>query len=131
MIMLLTLSTICTAAEYPPLTDVEIDGYLKSITLQELREDIRRLDILEHTTPVIPFPGYIAILTKRDLYLYPRTEIITVQHGHLTWNVTLPESTIEDFIPPVLSAGASFGIGCAAGAVIILAAIAVKNIVAR
>ena len=129
--MLLTGLTICTAKEYEPLTDSEIDSYLKSITLVELRTDIRNLDSIENAVPIIPMPKYLAVLTNRDLYIYPDNETVEMMIGPLLYDITFPEIVIEDFTKPSLSSGVAFGLGCAAGILASVAVIIIKNSLAQ
>jgi len=85
---------------YEPLTDEEILAYWGTLTQEEKIEEIRKLDLLEHSLPIIEGLEYIAIITKEgDLIIYPKNTI-TLSLGYLIYDINLPEHIIEDFNLP-------------------------------
>ena len=85
---------------YEPLTDEEIKVYWNTLTEEEKIEEIRKLDILEHSLPVIEGLEYIALLTEDgDLIIYPKS-IINLSVGYLSYEITMPQYTITEFIIP-------------------------------
>jgi hypothetical protein len=97
---LFLLIIIIPAWTYEPLTDEEIKQYWSSLSEEERLEEIRKLDILEHTSPIIEGGEYIALLTKDGtLIIYPKS-IMFLSIGHLAYEIELPEYHIEDFVPP-------------------------------
>lgn len=85
---------------YEPLTDNEIKQYWSGLTEEEKIEEIRKLDILEHTIPVIEGGEYIALLTKDGtLVIYPKS-VMFLSIGYLAYEIELPEYYIEDFVIP-------------------------------
>jgi hypothetical protein len=83
---------------YEPLTDEEVKVYWDSLTEQEKIEEIRKLDILEHSIPVIEGLEYIALLTKDgDLIIYPAS-VVNISIGYLSYDITFPDFLIKDFI---------------------------------
>lgn len=98
--MILFLLITISAWTYEPLTDEEILSYWGSLTQQEKIDEIRKLDILEHSLPIIQGLEYIAILTKEwDLIIYPKT-VVTLSLGYLLYEIDFPEYLIEDFAIP-------------------------------
>lgn len=97
--MILLLITI-QAWTYEPLTDEEILNYWGTLTQEEKIEEIRKLDLLEHSLPVIEGLQYIAIITKEgDLIIYPKNAVI-LSLGYLLYEIDFPEHLIEDFVIP-------------------------------
>lgn len=83
---------------YESLTDEEIKGYWSTLTEDQKIEEIRKLDILEHSIPIFKNISYIAILTDNgDLKIYPEFPVSELTIGHLAYEVTLPEYYMEDF----------------------------------
>jgi len=83
---------------YEPLTNDEIKLYWSTLTEDEKIEEIRKLDVIEHSIPIITNVQYIALLTKEgDLIIYPNLPIIC-NIGYLSYEIEFPQYLIEDFI---------------------------------
>lgn len=83
---------------YEPLTNDEIKLYWSTLTEDEKIEEIRKLDIIEHSIPIITNVNYIALLTKNgDLIIYPNLPII-MNISYLSYEIEMPQYLIEDFI---------------------------------
>jgi len=83
---------------YEPLTNEEIKLYWSTLTEDEKIEEIRKLDIIEHSIPIIKNVNYIALLTKNgDLIIYPNLPII-MNISYLSYEIEMPQYLIEDFI---------------------------------
>ena len=83
---------------YEPLTNDEIKLYWSTLTEDEKIEEIRKLDIIEHSIPIVKNVNYIALLTKNgDLIIYPNLPII-MNISYLSYEIEMPQYLIEDFI---------------------------------
>lgn len=49
---------------YAPLTDAQVQAWLKSVTPEVLFNTIRKLDLIEHVQPIIGFPEAVVGTTK-------------------------------------------------------------------
>jgi len=87
---------------YEPLTDEEIIAYLRSLSLEQQLDEIRKLDWLEHEPPVFEKYKYLAVLDKdNELIVYPEKSLIGAKHAYLHYTVELPTFYFEDFEIPV------------------------------
>lgn len=86
---------------YDPLTDEEVKAYWSTLNEDQRIEEIRKLDILEHSIPILNNVNYIAILTDNgNLKIYPEFPQSELTIGYLTFEVTLPEYLMKDFYKP-------------------------------
>lgn len=92
--------------------------------MEEKTEQIRNLDIIEHTTPEIVFPEYNAILTdKNDLVIFPpEDEFLDINIYYLSYEAELPTYIIPDFYQAktytkefIITGAVSFGVGLLLG----------------
>jgi hypothetical protein len=52
---------------YTPMTDAEVQNYLKKVTPEMLFADIKKLDLIEHVRPMISMPQAVVGVTKNDI----------------------------------------------------------------
>lgn len=82
---------------YEPLSEQELRTYWQSITTEERLQEIRKLDILEHSDPEIIIPEYSTmILYNGDLLIMPLGPMI-VKIGHLEYKIDLNDVVINEF----------------------------------
>jgi hypothetical protein len=84
---------------YEPLTKEQAEGWLKSITYDELLDFIIKWDYIEHTTPNFTFPRYVAIIKDNDVYLQPEFNLMTYTHGYLSYTFSVPQYEYKNIIP--------------------------------
>jgi hypothetical protein len=87
---------------YESLTDEEIKSWWSTLTLEQRIDEIRKLDIIEHSEPDVIFPTRIVILEGRNLHIfYPNERYIDVKIDEfLHYRIYLEDEEIKDFIPP-------------------------------
>jgi len=98
ILLIMIIVLIIPVWTYEPLTNEEIKLYWSTLTEDEKIEEIRKLDIIEHSIPIIKNVNYIALLTKNgDLIIYPNLPII-MNISYLSYEIEMPQYLIEDFI---------------------------------
>lgn len=86
---------------YVPLTDQEIEQYLGSITYEQLIEEIRLLDKIEHSEPEVNFPDRIVFIEGENLHItYSVPYIDMTVADHLHYQIPVENKIFQDFIPP-------------------------------
>jgi len=112
---------ICLSDDYVPLTDGQILYYWSTLSEEQKLEEIRKLDIIEHTIPELSQLQLSAILTTEGDLIISTVEPLNMKVGHLEYKITIPEHMIEGFhqedfnIMPYIISGL---IGLAGGIVI-------------
>lgn len=86
-------------SNYNPLTTDQAEGWLKSITYDELLDFIIKWDYIEHTTPDFNIPTYIAIVKGQDIFIEPEFKNSTYSHGYLSYTFTFPSYEYKNIIP--------------------------------
>lgn len=106
--ILLLIAGSLFAEDYTPLTYDEAYNYIQNSPIEQVVNDILRLDAIEHTPLVIPDPVYGALVLKNDdLIIFPNTSEVDVNLYDLKYRVTFRSYTITDFAKP-LKGGFSF-----------------------
>lgn len=96
---------ICLS-DYTPLTDEEITTYWESLTKEQRIEEIRKLDMIEHSVPIIQGIQFAAVLDEDgNLYIFPVSAVSMVLVD-FEYDITFPEYTIEGFQKPENKSGA-------------------------
>lgn len=96
--LLIAAALLTTTATwgYEPPTDEELKGYWESLSSEERLEEIRKLDEIEHATPVVDYPSMVIIQTDFDEVIAyfsgpARLDIA----GHLLYSIELPRGTMK------------------------------------
>ena len=100
--MLLSIGSLYS---YEPLTDEEILIYWGGLTKEERIQEIRKLDMIEHSDPVIEFSEAVAVVSGKDVIFYhlsPEDGPLPLQinvGGVLKYGVEIEPVTFKGLIP--------------------------------
>ena len=102
--MAIVLSTILPIVaftdDYKPLTDTEVDNYLKTISYEQLIDEIRTFDLIEHSDPEIIFPERTIIIEGYNLHIIYGTPYIDIKiANYLQYHIPVEDEVLKDFIP--------------------------------
>jgi hypothetical protein len=124
-ILLVVLTTICLFS-YEPLTEEEVLSYWSTLTKEEKIQEIRKLDIIEHTTPEITLTAPVAVLTGQDVTFYylpgeSQPEPLLVNVGpYLSYGIELEPVVFEGLVPDPLPEYLKIGaLSAAAGGLVV------------
>ena len=90
---------------YEVLTNEEVILYWNSLTEQQQIEEIRTLDLIEHSIPIVEIPPLVAILSGPDLYISYQTPEDSPQGLYiniadkLEYSVEMDAVMVDNFIP--------------------------------
>ena len=105
-----------TISAYEPLTSDEATAWWSTLTSDERVQFIIDYDVVENTVPTIGIGGYTALLAGQDLYMIPPVDGMSIEIGHLSYQVDIPEMSWKGFIPKQASTfWRDFGWGTLAG----------------
>jgi hypothetical protein len=92
-----------SAQEYEPLTPAEARAYWRSLTPEQLDQEIINLDTLENTAPEPRGFHVRAYAIDGDVLVQIVAEDgspgILVDHAYLTWRFVMPDAKVEGIIP--------------------------------
>lgn len=100
LLIALVLILPVISQEYIPPSNAQLWEYWQSLTKEQQIDEIRKLDIIEHTIPDINFPELNAVLLDNgDLLILPESEI-NIKINYLEYSVKLDNITIKEFYFP-------------------------------
>jgi protein-arginine kinase len=96
--MVLLVALPLKANEYTPPTRANIQKYIESLSMEQLIDEILRLDLLENSLLDFEFPEYSAVLTKDNtLFITPLSEKVLISLEYLKYSAKLPQLIFENF----------------------------------
>ena len=122
--MLALIITTAWIYSYTPLTDEDILLYWGMLSKAQKIEEIRKLDVIEHSVPVVTLTSPVAVLSGRDIYFhylpgeddtYPLQISIG---GYLDYTIQIEDSKFTNFLPTNFKIYITIGAGCLAAGVI-------------
>lgn len=90
LLLIAAVVLVAPISAYSPPSDAELAGWWESLTRDERLAEIRKLDVVEHETPMVDVPTYTVTVTDSEVIVAPRGPL-SVTVGHLAWEITLPE----------------------------------------
>ena len=82
--------------DYKPLTDEEVEIWLRSVSLEQLIVFIQMYDYIEKASAEIILPSATYILADSDLYI-SYEEPVRIEIAHLRYEFELEDTVIENF----------------------------------
>jgi len=93
-IVLLTASVY--PSEYEPLSDKEVEKWLRSISLEQLIDFVKVYHFIENTSANVKIPPASYILADSDLYITYQ-EPVVIRIAHLHYEFEIEDEIIKDF----------------------------------
>lgn len=99
--VVLILNCLFLSAEpYTPPSDNELWAWWSSLTKEQKIDEIRKLDIIEHTVPEITIPEMTAILTIDGDLVISHIDPVEIKIYYLSYSVEIePFKIVEFYIP--------------------------------
>lgn len=85
------------AEDYVPLTEEEAAAYVATLTQEQIVQEIIKLDLIEHSVPVLSGLSVAAVLGKDGSLIIWYPDVITMTIGPLAYGVAVSPQKIENF----------------------------------